>query len=215
MKIDRRCREESTHPISGWRQENGRWLCPEAGWSMALPCPAGRPDALGGPWCAQHGGLLRALAEAERDWNWLAPEIVGGPDDVMDAGSLGLQTVHVYIVLRPERGRWLAWLGLGGMLEQVPRLEYAGCGRKACRNCARGKYCGKRQHAFFDRETALRDATTVWRERLAERIVEIRHARGGTLAWGIEVAPRADPIVLEITEGENAWDVAHSRIEAT
>lgn len=205
------CSEHSTTPVTGWRQEHGWWLCPEPGESVTLECPAGRPDAVGGPYCAAHGGSVRARAEAEGSWDWLAPESVGDHDAVLAAGAMGLQSPHAYVVVRPEHGRWLAWLGIGSMLDQVPRSDYAGCGRKVCRNCARGKFCGKSRNAFADKESALRDATAQWRRCLADRIGQIHAARGDTLAWGLPVTPLADPIVIELAEGENAWDLAQMR----
>lgn len=205
------CGEHSTTPIEGWRHERGLWLCPEPGESVTLQCPAGRPDAVAGPYCGAHGGSSRALAEAESNWHRLAPESVGGPAEVLAAGTLGLQSPHAYVVLRPERGRWLAWLGLGSMLQQVPRADYAGCGRTRCRSCALGKYCGRSRNAFPDRDAALRDATALWRANLTERIAEIHAARGGTLSWGIEVTPLTDPIVIDLAEGQSAWDAAQAR----
>lgn len=205
------CKEHSTAPLRGWRPEHGWWLCPAPGESVTLQCPVGRPAAVGGPFCQAHGGATRAQAEAERDWNWLAPENVGDVVAVQQAGTLSLQSVNAYVVLRTEQGRWLAWLGLGSMLDQVSRRDYAGCGRKTCRNCGHGKFCGRSRNAFADRETALRDATTAWRSRLTARIEEIHVARGGTLAWGLEVTPLADPVVIDLKEGESAWDVAQLR----
>jgi hypothetical protein len=207
------CRESSLEPVPGWRQGHGLWLCPEPGESVSLRCPAGRPDATGGPYCAAHGGRERAQQEAERDWNWLAPECVGDAAAVLAAGTLQLTTEHAYVVVRPrsEHGIWLAWLGLGSHLEPVPRTAYDGCGRPGCRSCREGQGCGRRRHAFPSRALAAADAITLWRRRLRARIEEISAARGDTLSWGMPVTPLADPLVLELGDHGSAWDEAMVR----
>lgn len=69
---------------------------------VSLPCPAGRPDAVGLPYCAAHGGTARSRARAETDWNYVAPACVGDAQAVLDAGLMALGSEHAYLVLREE-----------------------------------------------------------------------------------------------------------------
>jgi len=190
--------------------------CGRPATQVSLPCPCGRPDAVGGPYCDEHGGEARARAEAETDWNYQAPASVGSATAVHDAGHMHLDTRDAYLVVRPETGkeggpssdRWLAWLGIGSFLlgvrapGTVPhrrRREHMADYRARC--ALDGSY------AFRSRHDALTEATRVWRERLAAHVHEIRLARGGTLDWGVPVQPLTDPIIIDATD-RNAWDVA-------
>jgi hypothetical protein len=174
---------------------------------VRLPCPAGRPDAVGGAYCDEHGGEARARAEAERDWNYLAPASVGDAASVEAAGSEGLDTTHAYVVVRPERGLWLAYLGVGSFQIQVANPR--GLTALQRRKQRRGQPIPPgRAYGFAAREEALQTAVEEWRQRLVARVREIRAARGATLAWGVPVEPLPEPVVLEIGERENAWDAA-------
>jgi len=60
--------------------------------------------------------------------------------------------------------------------------------------------------AHATREAALEAGRAAWAARVQSDVDAIREARGGTLDWGVPVAPLADPVVLEPREGESAWD---------
>lgn len=79
------------------------WRCnAPTGPPVTLPCPAGRPDAVAGPYCTAHGGHARADAEARRDWSFLAPASVGHEGKVLETGCLGLTSPNAYLVIRQE-----------------------------------------------------------------------------------------------------------------
>lgn len=192
--------------------------CDRPGTTISLPCPSGRPNAEGGPYCDAHGGQERAQREAECDWNYQAPASVGDADAVLAAGNLSLNSRDAYLVIRQEAGkeggvksdRWLAWLGLGSLLTGV---RGPGSTPHRRRGEAKADYQARIAlggFAFRSREEALAEGARVWRESLTAHVAEIRRARGGTLSWGIPVEPLAEPIVVEAT-GRNAWDVARSQ----
>lgn len=202
--------------------------CPLEGVQVRLRCPAGRPDAVSA-YCVEHGGAARARAAAELDWNYLAPESVGGAVDVEHAGCLCLQTPEAYVVLRQtpaeQGGTWLAWLGLGSLLTPVPnpeprpvRLSPAGerrsprGGRRHKRAASLAEHVerGAITRSFPTRAEAFAAADVAWSARVRARVAEIRAARGGTLEWGTPVEPLEDPIVVVLEQGDSrsAWDVA-------
>lgn len=189
--------------------------CNEPGWFAVLNCPAGRPQAEGGPFCEAHGGEARAIQVAEGQWNFAAPSSVGDAEAVTQAGNAHLDTTHAYIVIRPTHPgqgavRWLASLGIGS--RQIPVGKLPGsCARVNCRRCAEGRYCGRGAKAFDSPEAAVAAAFDAWRERLDTTVKAIEAMRGGTLAWGLEVAPRTTPIVLQLGPGDNAWNRATAR----
>ena len=170
----------------------------------------GRRVVVAGPYCSSHGGHARAVAESLRDWDYLAPAAVV---DVQGAGCASLASEHAYVSVRYQDGCWLAWLGAGSHLTAVESPSYAGCARAGCRRCAHARetgdaqWCGKGRCRFGSREAAVQAATDAWRSALARRVDEIRSRRGGTLAWGLPVAPLAEPHVVEPGPGETAWDV--------
>ena len=188
----------------GCREWLGETFCMRQAERVVLPTPAGRPQAVGGPYCDVHGGLARSRTEAERDWYYAAPACVGDAEAVVDAGAQALCSVHACVVVRPEHGRWLAWLGIGGLLQGVanPRARVrhrGGKGRDRHRRSS-GRY------AFTTREAALETAVAVWRQTVSTRVDEIRMARGGTLDWGLAVAPRDEPLIYLLAEHGSAWD---------
>lgn len=182
--------------------------CPKRGVEVRLSCPAGRPDAVAA-YCKEHGGEARAREEAERSWDSAAPASVGDADKVLDAGCLGLQTPDAYVVVRQttpgEGGVWLAWLGLGAMLQQVTNP-----GAVPRQRGGRGRRPSDGTKSFPSRELALSVAVDAWRKRVVARVAEIRAARGGTLDWGVEVEPLDEPIVIVLEQGDTrtAWEVA-------
>jgi hypothetical protein len=173
---------------------------------VVLPTLAGRPPAVGGPYCDTHGGLERSRAEAERDWNYAAPAAVGDAASVHEAGLMALCSVHACVVVRPEHGRWLAWLGIGSLLQGVPNplasVRHRGGQGRARQRRSSGRY------AFPSQAAALESAVAVWRETLDARVAEIRRARGGTLEWGMPIAPRSEPLVYLLGEHGSAWDAS-------
>jgi len=188
--------------------------CGLPGAEVRLQCPAGRPDAVGGPYCDEHGGHALALAEAEREWNYLAPASVGRAEAVRDAGSTALRTPEAYIVLRqtPESqgGTWLAWLGLGSMMRPVP--SGAAPNRRGGRAHKRAgeKRARTGTRAFSSRAAAEAAAVVAWRRNARNTVEVIRDHRGGTLDWGVPVEPLEAPIVLVLEQGDSrsGWDVA-------
>lgn len=190
--------------------------CPREGRQVRLRCPAGRPDAISA-YCDEHGGEARAQVEAERDWMYAAPEAVGGPAEVEDAGCQQLQTPDAYVVLRQtpaaQGGRWLAWRGLGSMMIPVenpqPQVRLRANGKPRRRGGS--AYSGRNGAlAFPSRETALAEALIRWRAGLDTRVEAIRRLRGGTLAWGTPVEPLESPVVILLGQGDSrsAWDIA-------
>src|SRR5690606_1305472 len=166
-----------------------------------------RPDAVAA-FCDEHGGEARARALAERDWNYVAPESV---DDVEDAGCMGLQTPHAYVVVRQvppaQGGVWLAWLGLGSFRTSV---AHPGGERRPRGGRRQGKCQDRPPTSFPTRNEALEAARAQWQRGLTARVEEIRRARGGTLAWGTPVEPLEEPIVILLEQGDSrsAWEVA-------
>lgn len=211
--MSRLCEQYSTTEAPGWRHVGSLWLCPGQGIGVRLACPAGRPDAEGGPYCGAHGGHARALEVAQSDWSYLAPASVGDAKAVLDAGLRSLSSEHVYVVVRPctFSGVWLVWLGLGSHLAPVPRPDYDGCGRPGCRSCREGLGCGRRKHAHPSLEAARAAGVAAWRENLTRTVEEIRAQRGGTLAWGAPIEPREEPTVLVLDEHGSAWDAVVRR----
>ena len=179
-------------------------VCGAPAKAVVLPTPAGRSPAVGGPYCAAHGGVERARAEAERDWNYQAPASVGDDEAVLDAGCESLRSPDSVIVVRPEHGRWLAWYGIGSMLKQVanPHAVIRTRGRRG----GRGKPRSSGRYAFPSQEAALEIALQVWRKRLDAHVKEICTLRGGTLSWGLPVAPLAKPAIYVLGEHGSAWD---------
>lgn len=176
--------------------------CERPGHLVRLPAPCNRPDAVSS-YCDEHGGRGRAEAEARRDWMLLAPPEVGGEEEVMRAGSAGLDTTHAYVVVRPL---WLAWLGLGSHQIQV----HHGTPSRRQRGGRRNRHRIGRQGtaSFPTRDAAIEEATAQWRARVAARVEEVRKMRGGTLAWGVPIEPLEAPVVVDVAEGENSWDAA-------
>lgn len=180
--------------------------CPRTAVEVRLRCPAGRPDATA-CYCDEHGGLARAEREAHADWNYAAPESVGGAGAVLEAGVECLRTTEAYVVLRqspPENGgTWLAWLGLGSLMAPVRNPEPP-------MRRGRPRPDGRGQYSFAARVYAEQAARAMWSEQVARRVTEIREARGGTLGWGVAVEPLDAPIVILLEQGDerSAWDVA-------
>jgi len=207
--LERRCQHwgEAGKDPHGLMQHQ---QCAREGVQVRLRCPAGRPDAVSA-YCDEHGGEERARRAASRDWNYLAPESVGGAAAVENAGCMQLQTVHAYVVLRqvPQQqgGKWLAWRGLGSMLTPVVNPQ----GQRRSRG---GKAKAKQKDApvtsFPTREAALELAILESRRATTARVEEIRRARGGTLEWGTPVEPLDEPVVIVLEQGDSrsAWDIA-------
>lgn len=174
--------------------------CGQPGIGVSLPCPSGRPPAVGGPYCGEHGGRARAQREAESDWNYRAPASVGDEHQVQLAGCASLDSTCVYVVLREEHGRWLAWLGLGSHMLPVRSPK----ARPPRRKRGERKAAYERRSllggcAFDSRDLAESEARAAWQQHVELRVASIRQARGGTLDWGVPVVPAAEPKVLDAT----------------
>lgn len=183
--------------------------CPREGIQVRLRCPVGRPDAVAA-YCDEHGGESRARIHASSSWDYVAPESVGDHDDVENAGCMGLQSPHAYVVVRQvaqeQGGKWLAWLGLGSLLTPVANPN----GQRRNRGGRMGKYADRPATSFPTRSEALEAATIAWRCGLQARVEAIRRARGGSLDWGTPVEPLSEPIIIVLEQGDSrsAWDVA-------
>lgn len=191
--------------------------CPGVG--VSLPCPAGRPDADGGPYCEEHGGEGRARREAEADSNFLAPASVGDAMAVLHAGTMMLDSRDAYVMVREERGYWLAFLGVGSFFTGVPnpstrvtwaRGEHPPKGvphrkRGESSEAWRTRCATVGGYRFLTREDAEAEGRRAWRAQVDRHVAEIRASRGGTLAWGVPVEPRSEPIIVDAT-GRNSWD---------
>jgi len=162
------------------------WRCgaPSAP-ATCLPCPAGRRDAVAGPYCEAHGGATRAQREAEADWLYVAPASVGSEYDVQNAGCAALCSEHVYVVVRAEGTRYTVALGIGSHTTTL-----------------RGSHASAMEAEKYGR--------AAWATRLARDTETIRVMRGGTLAWGMSIAPREAPIVLHPATKASAWDALPS-----
>jgi hypothetical protein len=138
---------------------------------------------------------------------------VGNHQAVLDAGCESLRSPDAVVVVRPEHGRWLAWCGLGSMLERVPN-PHARI-RKRGRRGGAGAWRDSGRYAFPSQEAALEIALQVWRERLDAHVAQIRDMRGGTLDWGLAVKPLARPAVYILGEHGSAWDAKPTHIAVT
>lgn len=180
---------------------------------VTLATPAGRPPAVGRPYCNQHGGRERSKSEARRDWNFAAPACVGGVEEVNEAGLACLNSTHAYLVLRQDGLKWLAYLGVGSFIDQV-EAGICGQGQHLCGKCIRrerrglGSGCGATVKGFGSQAAAEARGRDVWASRLSARMEEILRLRGGDLSWGLPVSPLEEPIVLRCGPGQCAWDVA-------
>lgn len=158
------------------------------------------------PLCAAHGGVEEQCARYTGDWMLAAPASVV---DVLDAGCMALQSPDAIVQIRPERGRWLAWRGIGGMMIQVRNPAHRPKTRSDGSPRTRGGKHGQRPAggcAFATQADALDSALAAWRTGVAARVAEVAAARGGTLAWGMPIEPASSPRVILLREGENAWD---------
>jgi len=95
--------------------------------------------------------------------------------------GLSLAITHQPAGVQRRKRPWHAQLGVGGMLEAVS--------------------------AHDTREEAITAGMRAWLERRDRDVAEICRARGGTLDWGMSIAPMSAPQLLEPRDGESAWDV--------
>lgn len=186
--------------------------CPRLGTEVRLACPAERPDAVA-CYCDEHGGETRARAVAERDWMYVAPECVGGPAEVEQAGTDSLRSTEAYVVVRQTLpatgGKWLAWLGIGSHMVSVVNPRAVPSRRGGRRHRSSGSDGTK---AFPTRVEALEEARKAWSTRVEQRVRDITAVRGGTLCWGTPVEPLDEPILIVLEQGDarTAWDVAET-----
>jgi hypothetical protein len=78
----------------------------------------GRPEVVGRPFCRAHGGAVRSLAAARRDWLYLAPAIVGNARAVLRAGCRVFSSAATTVQLcwHPESRQPPQWV------VRLPRL---------------------------------------------------------------------------------------------
>lgn len=176
--------------------DDAAWSTCRASCARVVGVPVAGRRPVQRAYCDEHGGEERARAEVGRAWSMVAPASVGGDDAVLDAGNLSLCSEHVYLVLREERGRWLAFRGIGSHVQPVP----AGPPRQ------RGaKRKSKASYTFASRDEAFAAGLAAWRAGIEATVATITAARGGTLAWGAPVEPRSEPIILEPLPGQSAY----------
>lgn len=159
--------------------------------------------------CEAHGGTDRALRLLAESWMAAAPASVGDAAAVEQAGALSLTSRAVYVVVRPEHGIWLAWIGIGSHLLQVANPaggKLSRDGRPLYHRTASGEKRWRGAMSFRSAESAESAAVDAWRKNVAESVERIRRARGETLSWGLPVKPRTEPIVLKLGEHGSAWD---------
>lgn len=164
---------------------------------------------LSATYCDEHGGAARAQHQLAHEWLACAPPEVGEAVDVLDAGTLALGSEHAVIVVRREGPIWLAYRGIGSHMLQVKNPRGGKLNRDGkpdtylCRRTGERKWRGA--HSFATEEEAIEAATVAWRAGVAERVEQIRRARGGTLVWGVPVEPRDEPRIVRVEHG-SAWD---------
>jgi hypothetical protein len=131
-------------------------------------------------------GCRRPVGWAPARAQWVAPTgvDVGRVVAALTAAGVPHQVTDEPAVDRA--GRWLAYLGVGSMLVAV-----AG------------------SHATAAVATSA--ARAAWGRRVSATVEAIRAARGGTLDWGMPVAPRGESIVATARAGECSWD-AYARV---
>lgn len=157
-------------------------------------------------YCLAHGGEAQALAELAADWMLQAPPAVGGAEAVLEAGTAALGSEHAYVVVREHCGRWLALLGIGGHTTPVRRADpnpEAARKHEVARKAGRRRPGGGSSWATADEAEAA--GVDAWRTGVEARVAEITRLRGGTLAWGVPVTPRPEPIVLRPAPGQSAY----------
>jgi hypothetical protein len=166
-------------------------------------------------YCDDHGGEERARLAVLSSWSVAAPESVGDDEAVMAAGAMGLDSRCVYVVVRPENGRWIAALGVGSYTQQVRRQDAdPERARKASPEHRRQRPGRRRRgggNSWATFEEAAAAGVLAWGEHVAARVAEITAARGGTLAWGVPVEPREMPEVVVCEQGESAWEAIQAR----
>jgi hypothetical protein len=154
-------------------------------------------------YCPRHGGDARALQFLINDWHAAAPPSVGDGEQVLDAGVMSLTSREAYVIVRPESTVWCAYIGTGGHLLQVPnpkggRLDPLG--RPLTRAGPNGTRVWKGAKSFASRDEAIEVGKAFWAKNLVVTIARITHARGGTLLWGLELAPRSEPILIAMDD---------------
>jgi hypothetical protein len=161
-------------------------------------------------YCQAHGGTDRARSELAHEWLAAAPDDVGAAGRVIQVGAQGLTTAEAYVLLRPEGPGWLAWLGIGGALVSVtnPYVDQRDkLGKPRTRRVGRRRV-PRGAKLFSDKDSAQREAELAWRAQVDARVEQITRSRGGTLAWGRELAPLPAPIVLDASDKSNGWQLA-------
>lgn len=134
--------------------------------------------------CDAHGGAERAIAQVAGSWYVQAPLSV---EDVLEAGTASLCSEDVYVVVRPSgSGRWVASLGIGSHTRSL-----------------RGSWASQ--------SGAIEAGVAAWRAQVDADVAEITRLRGGTLAWGMPVQPRDEPVVIAARQGQSAYAALRCR----
>lgn len=166
-------------------------------------------------YCDEHGGEERARLSVLAAWEVAAPDSVGDFGAVTDAGAMALDSRCVYVVVRPENGRWIAALGVGSYTQQVRRADADPERTRKASPEHRRERPGRRRrgggNSWATFEEAAAAGVLAWGEHVSARVAEITAARGGTLAWGVPVEPREMPEVVVCEQGESAWEAIQAR----
>lgn len=154
--------------------------------------------------CGQHRDRVysETLGLAQKDWMRVSPMPVLGDvgqdaGAVRDAGCMSLDSRHSTLGVRPTmedendpQCRWTVSLGVGGYMMPVRRIS--------CPAGRRSKRRVRGAGSWPTREEAEAAGRAAWEQAVAERVEEIRVARGGDLGWGLRVTPRDEPIMMRM-----------------
>lgn len=174
--------------------------------SVLVTCSPGAGRRLASAcYCDDHGGPERSRRQVLAHWSVVAPDSVGDDEDVQDAGCLALDSRHVFLVIRPQDGRWIAARGIGGLTEPLRRPDADPERTRRSKPPGGGRTRRGGGGSWETREAALEDGIALWRAGVEDRVAEIVAARGGSLAWGVPVEPRTEPIVLWPEKGQSAY----------
>jgi hypothetical protein len=129
----------------------------------------------------RRGGVI--LAELCRPAQWESQDLAAAQtrvDYVRQRWGVELSIQTVQGGTHARRRPWEASLGVGSLLT------------------AAGAYASE--------DEAVAAGLAAWRERVAADVERLRELRGGTLGWGMPVAPAKQPVIVRPQAGECSWD---------
>jgi hypothetical protein len=169
---------------------DGTWSpCGSAACHEAVTCTAGCGDVFA--YCAGHGGEKHARRMHDEHlltcWHALAPATVPRDEIELRGTMLTDSEHHVGVVRATGGGRYGAAVGLGSHTQPLP-----------------GSF-----PTPAAAEAAAREAVAAG---YRTRVEEITTSRGGTLAWGLALAP-PNTTILFCPPGVSAWEAMGQRDE--